>query len=39
MNGIDPNIKAGTKLRIVKGRKGKNAYGEFVFIDAYEVAA
>lgn len=39
MQGIDPNIKVGTKLRNVKGRKGKNAYGEYVVLDSYEIAA
>lgn len=39
MQGIDPNIKVGTKLRNVKGRRGKNSYGEYVVLDSYEIAA
>ena len=39
MQGVDPNIKVGTKLRNVKGRRGKNAYGEYVELDSYEIAA
>lgn len=39
MQGVDPNIKVGTKLRNVKGRRGKNAYGEYVVLDSYEIAA
>ena len=39
MQGIDPNIKVGTKLQNVKGRRGKNSYGEYVILDSYEIAA
>ncbi len=39
MKGIDPNIKAGTKLCNLKGRKGSNSYGEYLLIDDYEIAA
>ncbi len=39
MQGVDHNIKVGTKLRNVKGRRGKNAYGEYVVLDSYEIAA
>ncbi len=39
MQGVDPNLKVGTKLRNVKGRRGKNSYGEYVVLDSYEIAA
>ncbi len=39
MQGIDPNIKVGTKLHIISGRKGKNSYGEYYVLDDYKIAA
>lgn len=39
MQGVDPNIKVGTKLRNVKGRREKNSYVEYVVLDSYEIAA
>ncbi len=39
MQGVDPNIKVGTKLHNIKCRKGQNAYGEYFVLDEYDIAA
>lgn len=39
MNGADPNLKVGIKIMNLKGRTGKNAYGNYSILDSYELAA
>lgn len=39
MNGTDPNLKVGIKIMNLKGRTGKNAYGNYSILDSYELAA
>lgn len=39
MNGSDPQLKTGTKIMNIKGRKMKNAYGTYSFLESYEIAA
>lgn len=39
MNGADPNLKVGIRIMNLKGRTGKNAYGNYSILDSYELAA
>lgn len=39
MNGADPNLKVGSRIKNLKGRTGKNSYGNYSILDSYELAA
>lgn len=39
MYGRDPNLKTGTKLKNLKGKRGQNAYGQYLILEAYDIAA
>ena len=37
--GKDPNLKAGTKIKNLKGKRTWNAYGQCLVLEAYDIAA
>ena len=37
--GKDPNLKAGTKIKNLKGKRTRNAYGQCLVLEAYDIAA
>lgn len=39
MRGSDPKLKIGSKIKNVKGRTGKNSYGQYSILESYEIAA
>lgn len=39
MYGRDPKLKTGTKLKNLKGKKGQNAYGRYLILENYDIAA
>ena len=39
MNGADPQLKVGSRIKNIKGRTGENKYGKFSVLESYELAA
>ena len=39
MNGADPQLKVGSRIKNIKGRTGENIYGKFSVLESYELAA
>lgn len=39
MYGQDPNLKMGTKLMNLRGHQQKNAYGTYLILEGYDIAA
>lgn len=39
MYGKDPNLKTGIKLKNLKGKRGQNAYGQYLILETYDIAA
>lgn len=39
MYGKDPNLKMGTRLTNLRGKRGNNSYGQYFILESYDIAA